>query len=208
MKSALIYAVGAQRFSPAEGVDSFPTPPWATRALTKFVIKPSGKVWEPACGAGHMSRALAESFGAKNVFSTDILDYNWKGQDALFDWVGGEHASARGFTWMITNPPFRHAETFVKNALIREIPNVAVLVRTQFLEGVGRFNNLYSWRSPAVVAQFAERVPMVQGRLDPKASTATSYAWVVWVEGVNKTRMMWIPPCRALLEKDEDYTVP
>jgi hypothetical protein len=30
------------------------------------------------------------------------------------------------------------------------------------------------------VAPFAERVPMVKGRWDPEASSATAYAWFIW----------------------------
>ena len=40
---------------------------------------------------------------------------------------------------------------------------------------------------------------MVKGRYDPKASTATNYAWVVWLPGasVEETKFEWIPSCRA-----------
>jgi hypothetical protein len=33
---------------------------------------------------------------------------------------------------------------------------------------------------PTKFAHFVERVPMVKGRLDWKATTATGYAWLVW----------------------------
>jgi hypothetical protein len=49
-------------------------------------------------------------------------------------------------------------------------------------------------------------VPMVKGRVDQKASTATGYGWLVWEnERLAKTRLVWIPPCRKLLERDGDY---
>jgi hypothetical protein len=57
---------------------------------------------------------------------------------------------------------------------------VAVLTRTVFIESVGRFEKLFSQRPPLIVAQYVERVPMVKGRLDQKASTATGYCWLVW----------------------------
>ena len=42
-----------------------------------------------------------------------------------------------------------------------------------------------------------ERVPMVKGRLDRKATSATSYAWLVWRKGSPApTEVRWIPPCR------------
>jgi hypothetical protein len=60
---------------------------------------------------------------------------------------------------------------------------------------------------PSRFAPFTERVSMVKGRLDWKASTATSYAWLVWEkEGASAgTKVIWIPPCRKELEREGDY---
>ena len=60
---------------------------------------------------------------------------------------------------------------------------------------------------PTIVAQFVERVPMVKGKLDPNASTATSYCWLVWFHArmQRHTTLMWIPPCRKTLERSYDY---
>jgi hypothetical protein len=205
MKPTDNYAVTARRDPNTSPVDDFPTPPWATRALIEHVIKPRGRVWEPACGRCYMSKPLKEHFGSDNVFSTDIIDYGSKHQDGVLDFLR-PRVSVSNANWMITNPPFKNAEWFVKQALGIGIPNVAVLVRTQFLEGIGRFGNLWSWKPPSIVAQFAERVPMVQGRVDQEATTATAYCWIVWADGVREpTRMIWIPPCRRQLEKQNDY---
>ena len=47
---------------------------------------------------------------------------------------------------------------------------------------------------------------MIKGRLDVKATTATSYAWFVWEKSVGKEpRLMWVPPCRRKLERKDDY---
>ena len=45
---------------------------------------------------------------------------------------------------------------------------VALLVRTVFIESVGRHERLFSRFKPAFVAQFTERVAMVRGRLDSR----------------------------------------
>jgi hypothetical protein len=120
----------------------------------------------------------------------DFLSYN---ADERFDWV-------------ITNPPFRLAEEFALHALPLAHQGVALLVRTVFIESVGRLERVFSKHPPTLVAQFAERVPMVRGRLDPKASTATGYAWVVWKKPlVGHTRLVWIPRCRKSLERGSDY---
>jgi len=109
--------------------------------------------------------------------------------------------------WIITNPPFNKAEEFIRRCeYLSPRAGYAMLVRTAFLEGVGRYDRIFLKNPPNVVAQFSERVPMVKGRYDPKASTATSYCWLVWFTHwrPGETMLMWIPPCRRQLEKDGD----
>jgi hypothetical protein len=86
-----------------------------------------------------------------------------------------------------------------------------MLCRTSILEGVKRYTEIYRDNPPTIVAPFAERVPMVMGRCDPKASTATAYAWLVWEKQPKipgSTRLIWIPPCRKTLERSGDYDLP
>jgi hypothetical protein len=50
---------------------------------------------------------------------------------------------------------------------------------------------------------------MVKGRLDRRASTATGYCWLVWdKESSGSTQLVWIPPCRKALEREDDYELP
>lgn len=197
------HAVMAQRHEPAGSLDDFPTPPWATRALIEHVIGRApirgAHCLEPACGRGHMSAPLAEYFA--KVTSSDIADY---GYGAVGDFL--DRGPDETFDWVITNPPFRLAEDFVLKALPMARSGVAVLVRTVFIESVGRLQRVFSRFPPSEVAQFAERVPMVRGRLDQKASTATGYAWVVWRKPLPETtQLVWIPACRRRLEAAGDY---
>jgi hypothetical protein len=84
-----------------------------------------------------------------------------------------------------------------------------MLTRTVFIESVGRYDRLFSVNQPSHFAQFTERVPMVKGRLDRRASTATGYCWLVWdKESSGSTQLVWIPPCRKALERDDDYELP
>lgn len=108
--------------------------------------------------------------------------------------------------WVITNPPFRLAEDFIKRAMIVAREGVCILARTVFLESVGRYREIFEQTPPSKFAQFTERVPMVKGRLDAKASTATGYAWLVWQKSVVEApRLVWVPPCRRKLERPGDY---
>jgi len=87
-----------------------------------------------------------------------------------------------------------------------------LLVRTAWLEGCKRHGRLFADRPPRWVLVFSERVPIVKGRYDPKASSATSYSWFVWApEGDSDAppEIHWIAPnTRALLERPGDYDHP
>jgi hypothetical protein len=84
---------------------------------------------------------------------------------------------------------------------------VAMLSRTVFIESVGRHERIFKPNPPSRFAQFTERVPMVKGRVDKKASTATGYAWLVWEKDrLGKgCELVWIPACRKSSERDDDY---
>ena len=209
-------AVTAQR-APGSAADRdfFPTPPWATRALLPILCDPHlsrRTIWEPACGEGHMALPLLESSGAR-VVASDIEDRPWADK-ARRQFIGGGGARipqsldfltcrnvAVQADWVITNPPFNLAEAFVDRALKVASVGVAMLVRTSWVEGTGRFDRLFDARPPYLIAQFSERVPMVKGRWDPDASTATAYAWFVWSQDdrIGGTRFTWIPPGQKAL---------
>src|ERR1700688_1740216 len=202
------HAVMAQRIEARDSPDDFPTPPWATRALIEHVLGnrralSKKSCLEPACGAGHMARVLQEYFGA--VQHSDAYDY---GRGVVRNFLTHPFET-ESVDWVITNPPFRLSEEFALRALNIAKEGVAILARTVFIESVGRYRNLFERTPPTKVAQFTERVPMVKGRLDRKAVTATSYAWLVWekASGNAAPRLLWVPPCRRQLERDDDYPV-
>jgi hypothetical protein len=199
----------SQRVEAPDSPDDFPTPPWATRGLIEHVIGNKESLskmtcWEPACGAGHMSKVLKEYFC--RVESSDAHYYG--GYGSKFDFVK-QSSEPRSVDWVITNPPFRFAEEFVLKSLSVARKGVAILARSVFLESIGRYNAIFRNFPPNKFAQFSERVPMVRGRLDRKASTATGYAWLVWELGsLGVPQLMWVPPCRKLLERVGDYETP
>lgn len=209
--SGMSYAVVARRHESKNSLDDFPTPPWATRALMETILSDKSigydiyrsTVWEPACGRGYMAKPLAQYF--KSVIATDIEDYGWRGQDGVVDFLSDDFTPAE-CDWIITNPPYKGAQGFIERG-IKMRKNVAVLVRTAFVEGVGRYNKLFRDTPPDIIAQFSERVPMVKGRLDKNASTATAYCWLIWsgVRVGRGSKFIWIPPCRKALELPTDY---
>lgn len=199
------HAVMSQRTEPATSPDDFPTPPWATRALVEHIIGADvtrqASCLEPACGRGYMSAPLDEYF--EKVDAADIIDYGQRNVRDFLEMPVLSHTH----DWVITNPPFRLAEEFVERALLVARRGVAILARTVFLESVGRYRGIFANTPPTTFAQFTERVPMVKGRVDIKATTATGYAWFIWDKHSNAPypKLAWIPPCRKLLERPGDY---
>jgi len=205
-------AVMQRRRVAPDSLDYFPTPPWATRALCEFLSDQLGGgmplanliCWEPACGEMHMARPLGQYFG--EVIATDVHRYS--DDHDLFDFTlakferRAEHGAP---DFVITNPPFKLAAEFIASASVVARRGFAMLVRSAFLEGRGRYETLFSRNAPSFVLQFVERVAMVEGKLDGDASSATAYCWLVWLEGESDTRLRWIPPCRARLEQPGDY---
>lgn len=221
-------AVMQQRVDPPDSLDFFPTPPWGTRALCVHVLPrlegaalPGATLsgltaWDPACGRGDMTRPLGEYFA--QVWGTDIFDYgigagryDFRAARGLGGGVSfGPDQDDQAFgpiDWIVTNPPFNRGATFARHGLALARVGVALLVRLAFLEGIGRYKGLFRDNPPAIVAQFVERIPMFKGCLDPVGSSATAYAWIVWRAGppAAETRFLWIPPCRAELERHGDY---
>lgn len=199
-------AVMQQRSEPHDSLDDFPTPPWATRALCEWlrlnwcdmISKMSCR--EPAANRGHMVKPLREYFGA--VEAADVHDYGagFRVEDYLFP--GNDIFPV---DWTISNPPFKLAEQFIEKALATSNHGVAMIVRSAFLEGVGRHGRLFSKNPPSFVLQFTERVVMHKGKLTATGSTATAYCWLVWIDGEYPTKFDWIAPCRKRLERAEDY---
>jgi len=200
-------AVMQRRVEPHDSLDDFPTPPWATRALLNRLTD-IGPLWhqsarEPAANRGHMVRPLREWFGT--VEASDIFDYGAGFPQA--DYLFGPDPEP--VDWTITNPPFRLAEQFIERMHRTSRQGCAVIVRSAFLEGVGRFQRLFQILPPTQVLQFSERVVMHKGKLSANGSTATAYCWLVWDKRrwdlAGATELDWIGPCRKTLERPDDY---
>lgn len=206
-------SVMASRQATDDGADYFPTPPWAARAGAEIIaaLDPGAwRVWEPACGGGHMAVGLADYFG--EVFATDFNDYGWGGAHITdLDFLSDDAGRVGEFDWIITNPPFVLGDAFVRKAWERANRGVAMLLRLVFLEGGKRYRLLYEDCPLHAVAPFSERVPMVKGRWDPEASSATAYAWFIWLKpqpGVMRLPspiVVPIPPgTKARLQRPDD----
>ncbi|MFC4668161.1 hypothetical protein ACFO5X_06310 [Seohaeicola nanhaiensis] len=224
-------AVMQQRAEAHDSLDDFPTAPWATRALCEF-LRSRGEllhlqeVWEPACNRGYMAQPLGEYFD--RVHATDVHDYGYSGQGAVSDFLVDWSQDAPDVDWVITNPPFRLADDFIRQGLKYARRGVAVFVRVAFVEGLERYETLFRDRPEDVFLPFVERVVIWQGvLLDPdipirhervdkvtgdvtveikKPSSATAYCWLVFYrESAGFSELVRIPPCRRALTRPGDY---
>jgi len=195
-------------------LEYFPTPPWAARAggeLIQRVDPGPWTCWEPACGAGHMAHGLGDYFECP-VWKSDIHPQAEEVGHA--DFLATDTAMGFIADWIVTNPPFASAAQFVQLGLKRARRGVAILARATFFESAGRYPLFFPpgdaepYVPLGVYAPFFERVPMTLGRWDPKASTATAYAWFVWPIAARRTggcRVIPIPPgSRERLTRPDD----
>jgi hypothetical protein len=158
------------------GHDCYETPPEAVRALLE-VEKFSGAIWEPACGSGAIVLALREA--GHTVVATDVIDYGCPESRSGVDFLTQREAP-EGVTAVITNPPYRHANAFVRHALAL-VPHVAMLLPLRFLEGQGRSDILDGGQLDRVYV-FRNRLPMMhrRGWQGPKATSTLAFAWFTW----------------------------
>ena len=191
-----------------EAVDNYPTPPWATRALLRCgYMLGRGEVWEPAAGQGHMARILAEDF--PHVHVSDKYQYPGLKDSEIEDFLETPTNQTQ-VDWIITNPPFVHANAFASKAIAIARTGVALLCRLSFLEGKARHDELFQHYPPTHVFVFSERLGMTKDRLDPKATAATAYAWFMWNHALRQghagTQLLWLRlGTRKKYERVDDY---
>lgn len=196
-------SIMASRQEPDDSRDMFPTPPWATRALIEVVMPQigvthhqmrDGVILEPACGEGHMAEVLREY--SRGVIASDIHDYGYG--DGVQDFTTWNPSCEWDRPhWIITNPPYNgREEIFALRAIDIATVGVALFVRQQWLETVGRYGRIFKPHPPSIIAQFSERVPLARGRWNPDGSTATAYLWIIWLRERLRgpVQFFWIPP--------------
>lgn len=170
--------------NPRAEYDYYATDPRAVELLLETETF-SDKIWECACGEGHISKVLEQN--GYEVLSTDLIDrgYGTGGvdfltSDCIFD---GD---------IITNPPYKYAIEFVKHALnsISEGHKVAMLLRLSFLEGKSR-RVLFNQYPPKKVYVSSNRILCAKnGDFENSDSSAIAYAWFIWEKGFRGTPIL------------------
>ena len=132
--AAVFKTLGASNHTDAERQreDYYATEPKATEWLCKLE-RFEGRILEPSCGEGHMSRVL-EAAGYE-VVSRDLVD---RGYGEVADFLAIDNLEWDGN--IVTNPPYKYAQQFVEKALsiIPKGKKVAMFLKLTFLEGKAR----------------------------------------------------------------------
>lgn len=188
----------AQRESGYERIerDAYNTPPWPTAAALHEMMgprfRPGMTVWESAAGTGQMVAEL-ERHGL-NVIPSDIHAPNdrpelFGGNRTL---VGDFLDDARpflpfDFDAIITNPPYKLAEQFVRKALELTKPKrgiVAMLLGVKFDSAVTRmdlFKECPAWGMKIVLLDriwwFEPKADLATGKVN---GPSEDHAWYVW----------------------------
>jgi len=149
----------------------------------------SSLIWEPACGEGHISKALQNA--GYDVFSTDII---YRGYGAVEDFLTTNFILPIDYD-IITNPPYTLTDDFVTHALdiVSDGHKVAMFLRLLFLEGKKR-RKLFDKYPPQTVYVASSRLYCAKnGDFSQKCSSAMAFAWFVWQKGYQgKTIIKWI----------------
>ena len=190
--SKSIYAtIGASNHSLDERStdDYYATDPNALEQLLKFEVFHE-KMWEPACGGGHLSCVLeAHGYSVRN---SDIVDRMGGGVEIL-DFIEGDTGVWEGD--IITNPPYSFAQEFVEKALSTVVDGskVAMFLKLTFLEGKKR-KEMFAKYPPKRVYVFSHRVTCAKGGdFASTKSSAVAYAWFIWEKGYSMdTIVRWI----------------
>jgi hypothetical protein len=171
----------------AEPNDYYATDPKAVELLLKEEAF-CHRIWEPACGEGHISKVLLAR--GYDVLSSDLIDrgYGDGGVNFLTIPTHGDKECD-----IITNPPYKYAKGFVEHALnmVADGHKVAMFLKLIFLEGQSR-RDLFQSTPPHTVYVSSARLQCGKnGRFDGTAMVA--YAWFVWRKGYNgPTHIKWI----------------
>ena len=173
--------------------DYYATDPIAIDGL-KSVWDIPQNVWEVSCGEGHLSKRLEEL--GHTVYSTDLIDrgYGIGNVDFL-----KTTELPKDCTCILTNPPYKYALEFVNHSLdlLPEGGYCVMFLKTTFLEGKKRYNNLFSVNPPKYMFQFVSRVLCAKNgdfeTMIAGGGSAVSYAWFVFQKGYKgDTIIKWI----------------
>lgn len=158
--------------------DYYPTPPEVTESLLNYLELPKGShIWEPACGEGHMARVISDQ--GYIVTATDLFYQGYGIGDIDF-----LKAQLHSCDWIITNPPFKLAEQFIRRCAYHGKP-FALLLKSQYWHSKSRYQ-LFNEIQPTEILPLTWR-PDFLFKTRGKGSPLMDCIWCVWRGNAEKT---------------------
>ena len=157
--------------------DFYATPPEATQRLLD-VEKFDGKIYEPCCGQGHISKVLIKN--GYDVESSDLVDrgYGKSNIDFLMEYQTRDN--------IITNPPYgRLLMQFVRQTQKIADKKIAMLLKLTFLEGQER-KEFFKECPPTKVHVFSKRLSLMKNG-ESYEGGMMALAWFVWEKNKKTT---------------------
>ena len=159
--------------------DAYMTPRYVCDALVPLLGGYRQRVIEPSAGTGNWVQAYKQAFPAATVAAWDVQDFRTNGHypDAIYIQEDFLETQPKAHADLVLgNPPYKHAEAFVRHSLAwcRPSGRVAFLLRMGFLASRRRFS-LLEEHPPTLVCSLGGRPSFTGGGTD-----RYDYAFIVW----------------------------
>lgn len=167
--------------------DAYNTPRWATEAALREIMgtrfHAGMRVLEPAAGTGQMVQPLCDA--GFDVTTADI-EHSICPLNYCADFLQADASTYEEFDAIFTNPPYKHADAFVRRALelTRERRGmVAMLLGAKFDSGKSRsdiFNDCPAW---GMKITLVDRIWWFDPEVDENGKIngpSEDHAWYVW----------------------------
>lgn len=158
--------------------------------IKKDGIELHKKIWECACGEGHLSKVL-ETRGV-DVASTDLVDRGY-GEDCI-DFLKYETGFPLDLD-ILTNPPYKYAKEFVEKGLelVDKGHYVIMFLKIQFLEGQARLKLFKKYPPKYIYVNSKRQHCAMNGEFEKYTATAVCYCWYIWQKGfTGEPTVRWI----------------
>lgn len=169
----------------------------------------SGVILEPSCGGGHMVEGILNTIPNSTIIATDIqkrpnnflASHFEKGVKYMYgkeyDFLSDDYP-VKNADLIIMNPPFKVIVPFILHSFEIAEKGVLCFGRTKLVEGIERYEKIFSTIPPTDIYQYIDRVTCGKnGDFDGK-NGVEAHAWFYWdKEKINKendwdTKFHWI----------------
>lgn len=151
-------------------------------------------VLEPCAGNGHISKTLEQT--GHVVQSWDIVQREFPLQKVC-DFLKTYPENYPSQIDVLTNPPFKLSIEFIQHSLeiVETGCRVIMFLKVQFLEGLKRYESLYSKGFLRFVYVHVSRQPCaLNGEFEKYDAKTQCYCWFVFEKGYKgECELRWIP---------------